>query len=214
MIDFYTWKTPNGEKPMIMLEECGLEYRLHMIDISAGEQKTPDYLAINPNGKIPAIVDHDGDEPVTVFESGAILLHLADKTGRFLPAKGAARGQALSWTFFQSGGTGPMIGQWFHFSTGAPDKLPYAIERFRNEAFRLLGVLDQRLSGRDFLAGDYSIADIMNVGWIRAGLPKLKEAGAGELPALTAWLERVDARPAVARALEKLERAKQDKAAQ
>ena len=141
MIDLYTWQTPNGEKPVLMLEECGLDYDLHMIDISAGEQKTPDFLAINPNGKIPAIVDTDGGERHAVFESGAILIYLAEKTGKFLPASGPARYEALQWTFFQVGGTGPMLGQWHHFRNAAPEKIPYAVDRYKNESLRLLGVL-------------------------------------------------------------------------
>lgn len=211
MIDLYTWQTPNGEKPVLMLEECGLDYRLHMIDISSGEQKTPDFLAINPNGKIPALVDTIDGQPHAVFESGAILVYLAEKTGNFLPASGPAHYDTLSWTFFQVGGTGPMLGQWHHFENAAPEKLPYAIERYRKESLRLLGVLDDRLKDRDFLADDYSIADIIHFGWVRSGLSGLKNDGAAELSALAAWAERVGSRPAAKRAIEKLDQAKRAK---
>ncbi|MCE7027504.1 glutathione S-transferase family protein [Jiella avicenniae] len=211
MIDLYTWQTPNGEKPVLMLEECGLDYRLHMIDISAGEQKTPEFLAINPNGKIPAIVDREGGEDHAVFESGAILIYLAEKTGKLLPAAGTARYETLQLTFFQVGGTGPMLGQWHHFTNAAPEKLPYAIERYKKESLRLLGVLDDRLKDRDFLAGDYSIADVVNFGWARSGLSGLKDEGADTLTHLKAWTERVGSRPAVKAAIEKLDHAKRSK---
>mgnify|MGYP005994312923 CR=1 FL=1 len=211
MIDLYTWQTPNGEKPVLMLEECGLDYDLHMIDISAGEQKTPDFLAINPNGKIPAIVDTDGGERHAVFESGAILIYLAEKTGRFLPASGPARYEALQWTFFQVGGTGPMLGQWHHFRNAAPEKIPYAVDRYKNESLRLLGVLDAHLKDREWLAGDYSIADIINFGWVRSGLSGLRDDGASQLAALMAWTERVGSRPAVKRAIDRLDQAKRAK---
>ncbi|TFF24974.1 glutathione S-transferase [Jiella endophytica] len=211
MIDLYTWQTPNGEKPVVMLEECGLDYRLQMIDLSSGEQKTPEFLAINPNGKIPALVETIGGVPHAVFESGAILVYLAEKTGKFLPASGPARYDTLSWTFFQVGGIGPMLGQWHHFDAAAPEKIPYAIERYRKESLRLLGVLDDRLKGRDFLAGDYSIADIIHFGWVRAGLSGLKNDSAAELTSLAAWVERVGSRPAAKRAIEKLDQAKRAK---
>lgn len=202
MIDLYTWTTPNGEKPIIMLEEVGLPYTLHLVDIGAGVQKQPDFLAINPNGRIPAIVDAGQ----RVFESGAILVHLAEKTGKLLPASGAERTETFAWMFFQAGGTGPMIGQWHHFKSAAPEKLPYAIERYRQETHRLLGVLDGQLARRDFLAGAYSIADVMNFSWAKAGLGELDAAA--EFPALAAWVERVGARPSVVAALEKLAAAK------
>ena len=137
MIDLYTWQTPNGEKPVIMLEECSTDYELHLIDLSTGAQKTPDFLKINPNGKIPAIVDRDAGGQ-RVFESGAILMYLAEKTGRFLPASGPERAEALAWTFFQVGNTGPMLGQWHHFAAFADEKIPYAIERYRDESLRVL----------------------------------------------------------------------------
>ncbi|MCB8837804.1 glutathione S-transferase N-terminal domain-containing protein [Aurantimonas sp. VKM B-3413] len=210
MIDLYTWQTPNGEKPVIMLEECGLPYELHMIDISSGAQKAPDFLAINPNGKIPAIVDRDGGGEQRVFESGAILLYLAEKTGLFLPASGPARVEALGWTFFQVGNTGPMLGQWHHFAMFADEKIPYAIKRYRDESLRVLGVLDDRLKDRDYLAGEYSIADIINFGWVRSGVSGLKDEGARDLTALMGWIERVGSRPAVKTALKKLDQAQRD----
>ncbi len=211
MINLYTWQTPNGEKPVIMLEECGLDYRLNMIDISNGDQKAPEFLAINPNGKIPALVDGEGENANTVFESGAILIYLAEKTSMFLPASGPERYRALQWTFFQVGGTGPMLGQWHHFTNAAPERVPYAIERYRKESLRLLGVLDEQLKERDYLAGDYSIADIINFGWVRSGLSGLKNDGADALTGLKAWTERVGSRPAVKAAIEKLDQAKRSK---
>ncbi|MBO0903551.1 glutathione S-transferase family protein [Jiella sonneratiae] len=211
MIDLYTWQTPNGEKPVLMLEECGLDYRLHMVDISAGEQKTPEFLAINPNGKIPALVETTAVRTDAVFESGATLVYLAEKTGRFLPPSGPERYETLAWTFFQAGGTGPMLGQWYHFEKSAPEKLPYAIERYRKESLRLLGVLDERLKDREWIAGAYSIADMMNFGWVRTGLSALKTEGAADLSNLFAWTERVGSRPAVKAAIEKLDQAKRAK---
>lgn len=201
MIELYTWTTPNGEKPVIMLEELGLDYALRLIDISTGKQKESDFLAINPNGRIPALTD-DG---VRVFESGAILLHLAEKTGRLLAPAGAARAEALGWMFFQAGGTGPMIGQ-IHYFKNADERSDFAIRRFEKESDRLLGVLDKRLGEVEYLAGEFSVADVMNVSWARSGL---KDLNAHEkFPALAAWVQRVDERPAVARALGKLKAAK------
>ncbi|MCQ0989086.1 glutathione S-transferase N-terminal domain-containing protein [Jiella marina] len=211
MINLYTWQTPNGEKPVIMLEECGLDYRLHMIDISGGEQKTPDFLAINPNGKIPALVEQGEASNQRVFESGSILIYLAEKTGKFLPSQGPERVETLSWTFFQVGNTGPMLGQWHHFDSAADERLPYAIGRYRDESIRLLGVLDSHLKDREYLAGDYSIADIINFGWVRSGISGLKDQGAGQFSALMDWVERVGSRPAVKTALDKLDQAKRAK---
>jgi GST-like protein len=205
VIELYTWTTPNGEKPAIMLEECGLDYDLRLVDISTGQQKESGFLAINPNGRIPALVDREHGEAHRVFESGAILVHLAEKTGRFLAASGAARSEAFAWTFFQAGGTGPMIGQ-IHYFKNADERSDFAIKRFERESERLLGVLDARLSEVEFLAGDYSIADMMNWSWARSGLRDL--AAAERFPALQAWVERVGARPAVARALDRLQEAK------
>lgn len=209
MIDLYTWTTPNGEKPVVMLEECGLDYEMHLIDISKGGQKKPEFLAINPNGKIPAIVDREGGRHQRVFESGAILIYLAEKAGRFLPTSGPERAETLSWTFFQVGNTGPMIGQWHHFAMSAEEKIPYAIERYRAESLRTLGVLDTHLKDHEYLAGDYSIADIINFGWVRSGLSGLKNEGAFELYALKAWVERVGSREAIKRGLHKLNQAKE-----
>ncbi|WP_102957560.1 glutathione binding-like protein [Mangrovicella endophytica] len=214
MIDLYTWTTPNGEKPVTMLEECGLDYRLHLVDISSGAQKAPDFLAINPNGKIPAIVDNDGGQSIRVFESGAILIYLAEKTGQFLPTSGQARAETLAWTFFQVGGVGPMLGQWNHFAKFAKEKIPYAIDRYRDESLRILRVLDERLKSNDYLAGDtYTIADIINFGWVRIAVSGkgLKDDGANELESLLAWVERVGSRPAVQHSLHKLETAKNER---
>lgn len=208
MIDLHTWTTPNGEKPVIMLEEIGLAYDLHLVDISSGAQKEPAFLAINPNGRIPAIVDRETGG--RVFESGAILLYLAEKSGRLLAASGPEQAEALSWTFFQAGGTGPMIGQWNHFNAAAPEKLPYAIKRYADESLRLLTVLDDVLKGREFLAGGYSVADVMNYSWAKAGIARIE--GAGGLKALTAWIERIGAREAVGRGLARLKAAKDARA--
>ena len=170
MIDLHYWPTPNGHKITLFLEESGLPYRIRPVDIGKGEQFKPDYLAISPNNKMPAIVDHepaDGGAPLSVFESGAILLYLADKTGRFLPADLRGRTVVNEWLFWQMGGLGPMTGQYGHFTVYAPEKIAYAIERYTNEARRLLGVLDRRLAGRAFIAGDdYTIADMAAYPWI------------------------------------------------
>ena len=205
MIELYTWTTPNGEKPAIMLEECGLDYDLRLVDISTGQQKESGFLAINPNGRIPAIVDREAGEGHRVFESGAILVHLAEKTGRFLAASGPARSEAFAWTFFQVGGTGPMIGQ-IHYFKNAEERSDFAIRRFERESERLLGVLDARLSEVDYLAEDYSIADMMNWSWARSGLRDLDAAA--RFPALAAWVDRIGARPAVKAALARLHDAK------
>ncbi|ALN74049.1 glutathione S-transferase N-terminal domain-containing protein [Aureimonas sp. AU20] len=205
MIELYTWTTPNGEKPAIMLEECGLDYDLRLVDISTGQQKESGFLAINPNGRIPAIVDRDGGEGHRVFESGAILVHLAEKTGRFLAPSGPARSEAFAWTFFQVGGTGPMIGQ-IHYFKNAEERSDFAIRRFERESERLLGVLDARLREVEFLAGDYSIADMMNWTWARSGLRDL--SASDRFPALSAWVDRIGERPAVVRALDRLQEAK------
>ena len=170
MIDLYYWPTPNGHKITLFLEEAGLEYAIKPVDIGKGAQFEADYLAISPNNKMPAIVDHapaDGGVPVSVFESGAILLYLADKTQRFIPGDLRGRNTVLEWLFWQMAGLGPMTGQHGHFSVYAPEKIAYAMERYRREAGRLLGVLDKRLDGRAFIAGDdYSIADMACYPWI------------------------------------------------
>ncbi len=170
MIDFYYWPTPNGHKITLFLEEAGLDYTIKPVDIGKGDQFKPEYLAISPNNKMPAIVDHapaDGGAPISMFESGAILLYLANKTGRFLLQDLRGRVQVNEWLFWQIGGLGPMTGQYGHFNVYAPEKIPYAIERYTKEAERLLGVLDRRLEGRAFIAGDdYTIADMAAYPWI------------------------------------------------
>ncbi len=170
MIDFYYWPTPNGHKITLFLEEAGLDYTIKPVDIGKGDQFKPEYLAISPNNKMPAIVDHapaDGGAPISMFESGAILLYLANKTGRFLLQDLRGRVQVNEWLFWQMGGLGPMTGQYGHFNVYAPEKIPYAIERYTKEAERLLGVLDRRLEGREFIAGDdYTIADMAAYPWI------------------------------------------------
>ncbi|MER2268641.1 glutathione S-transferase N-terminal domain-containing protein [Methylobacterium oxalidis] len=200
-IDVHTWSTPNGWKIPIMLEECGLPYRVVPVNIGKGEQMAPDFLRLSPNNKIPAIVDPDGPggEPITVFESGAILQYLGRKTGLFYPADERARVAVDEWLFWQVGGFGPMLGQAHHFRIYAQEKIPYAIERFTAEANRLYGVLDRRLAGRDYLAGDYSIADMATLTW--AKFHEKQGIDVGALPNLKAWLGRVLARPAVQRGL-------------
>jgi GST-like protein len=202
MIDAYVWTTPNGFKALIGLEEFGLPYHKRWIDITKGDQMKPEYLAINPNNKIPAIVDHDHADakPMTVFESGAILVYLAEKTGTLLASSGASRYAALEWVFFNAGGTGPMFGQLGYFTKFAKEKVPQAIERFSNEAHRLLRVLDKRLGEARYLAGEFSIADIMNFTWARGGRTFLGIDYA-PYPHLTRWLDELEARPAFARAL-------------
>ena len=170
MIEVYSWATPNGHKVHIMLEECGLAYRVIPVDIGAGDQFKPEFLAISPNNKIPAIVDPDGPEgkPMSMFESGAILLYLAGKTGKFLPESVTARYEVLQWLMFQMGGVGPMLGQSHHFRIYAPEKIPYAIDRYTNEAQRLYGVMNKRLARSKYFGGaEYSIADIAIFPWLR-----------------------------------------------
>jgi GST-like protein len=202
MIDFYTWDTPNGQKVRIMLEECALRHTIHPVNLGQGEQFDREYLAISPNGKIPAIIDHDGPnaEPIPVFESGAILLYLADKVGRFLPAEDRGRWEATQWLMFQMGGIGPIFGQLGHFLYVTPEPQPYSLERFSNEAQRLATVVDRRLEGCRYLAGSYSIADIASYPWLarheRLGIDL------DELPNLVRWLDAVGSRPAVQRGLE------------
>ena len=205
MINVYSWATPNGHKLHIMLEECGLAYRVIPVNIGTGEQFAPSFLAISPNNKIPAIVDPDGPggQPINVFESGAILLYLAAKTGRFLPDDLRARYEVLQWLMFQMGGLGPMLGQAHHFRIYAPEKLPYAIERYTNEAKRLYGVLDRRLAKSRYIGcGEYSIADIAIFPWLRSW----KNQGIDwvDYPQLKGWFDEVAARPAVLRGVEVL----------
>ena len=196
MIDLYYWPTPNGWKISIMLEECGLKYRLVPVDIGRGDQFKPEFLAISPNNRMPAIVDHDVDgEPVSVFESGAILMYLAEKTGRFLPAEPRARIEVMQWVFWQIGGLGPMAGQLGHFTNYASEKIPYALNRYGDEYNRLLGVIDKQLAGNDYLCGEYSIADMASWPWVVVH-ERVKQS-LDEFPRVLAWDERMKARPAV-----------------
>jgi GSH-dependent disulfide-bond oxidoreductase len=201
-IDLYYWPTPNGWKVSIMLEECGLPYVVRAVDISKGEQFTPQFLAIAPNNRIPAIVDHDGPggRPIAVFESGAILQYLGRKTGKFYPHDERARVAVDEWLFWQMGGLGPMAGQANHFRRYAPETIPYAIARYTDEVHRLLGVMNKRLADRDYLADRYSIADMACVGWVRVVERGWQEL-AGEFPHLKRWLDAVRARPAVKRGI-------------
>ena len=205
MIDIYSWPTPNGHKVHIMLEECGLPYRVHAVDIGAGEQFAPEFLKISPNNKIPALTDSEGPDgkPISLFESGAILVYLAGKTGRFLPASDRGRYAALQWLMFQMGGVGPMLGQAHHFRLYAPEKLPYAIDRYSNEARRLYGVIDRQLSSHPWLAGDeYSIADIATFPWLRNW--KGQGIELADYPHLARWFDTIAARPAVQRGVQVL----------
>ena len=205
MIEVYSWATPNGHKVHIMLEECGLPYRAIPVDIGAGDQFKPEFLAISPNNKIPAIVDPDGPDgqPISMFESGAILLYLASKTGRFLPGDTRGRFQTLEWLMFQMGSIGPMLGQTHHFRIYAPEKIGYAIERYSNEARRLYGVMDRRLAKSRYIAGpDYGIADIAIFPWLRSW--KIQGIDWSEFPHLKGWFDEIAARPAVQRGVEVL----------
>ncbi len=201
MIDLYYWTTPNGHKITLFLEETGLPYTLHPVQIGAGDQFKPEFLAISPNNRIPAIVDRspaDGGPPLSVFESGAILLYLAEKTGRFLPADLRGRVAVTEWLFWQMAGLGPMLGQNHHFSQYAPEKIPYAIDRYVKETGRLYAVLDRRLDGRAYLAGDYSIADMACYPWI---VPYQRQGQALEdFPQVKRWFETIQDRPATRRA--------------
>ena len=195
-IDLYTWATPNGWKASATLEELELPYNLKPIDITTGDQKAPEYVAINPNGRIPAIVDHAADG-FAVFESGAIMLYLAEKTGRLLPTDAKGRSQVIQWLMFQMGGLGRMQGQANVFYRYFPETIPPAIERYQNETRRLYGVLDARLADNAFLAGDYSIADIANWSWAR--IHNWAGVGIDEFPNLKRWLDTLEARPALIR---------------
>jgi GST-like protein len=200
MIDVYTWATPNGHKVHIMLEECGLPYTVHAVNIGAGDQFRPEFLAISPNNKIPAIVDDEGPDgrAISLFESGAILVYLASKTGKFLPRSDRKKFEVLEWLMFQMGGVGPMLGQAHHFRLYAPEKLPYAIDRYTNEAKRLYGVIDKRLSRSEWLGCDeYTIADIATYPWLRSW--KNQGVVLEDYPHLKSWFERIEARPAVQR---------------
>lgn len=195
MIDLYYWPTPNGHKISIMLEECGLEYQVRPVDIGAGDQFAPEFLAISPNNRIPAIVDSDAG--ISVFEGGAILVYLAEKAGRFLPTDTTQRFDVLQWLFWQAGGLGPMAGQLSHFVNYVQEDVPYAHKRYANEYDRLLAVMDVRLRNRDFLAGDYSIADIASFPWV---LPYRRLGNdLDNFPNLRRWFDTLKERPAVQR---------------
>ena len=201
MIDVYSWPTPNGHKVHIMLEECGLPYQTHAINIGRGDQFQPDFLKISPNNKIPAIVDSDGPDgqPIALFESGAILLYLATKVGRFLPQDVRQRYDVLQWLMFQMGGVGPMLGQAHHFRIYAPEKIPYAVDRYTNEARRLYGVMNEQIrrTGAYIAGPDYSIADIAIYPWLRSW--QNQGIDWADFPQLKDWFDRVGARPAVRR---------------
>jgi GST-like protein len=204
-IEVYSWATPNGHKVHVMLEECGLSYEAIPVNIGAGEQFRPDFLAISPNNKVPAIVDPQGPDgrPISVFESGAILVYLAAKTGRFLPQGDRARFEVLQWLMFQMGGVGPMLGQAHHFRIYAPEKVPYAIDRYTNEARRLYGVIDKRLAQSEWLGGaEYSIADIATFPWLRSW--QNQGIVLEDYPHLKRWFDIIAARPAVQRGVKVL----------
>ncbi|MFW6753393.1 glutathione binding-like protein [Pseudomonas glycinae] len=202
MIDLYYWTTPNGHKISLFLEEAGLRYNVHPINISQGEQFQPHFLKIAPNNRIPAIVDHepaDGGEPLSLFESGAILLYLAEKTGKFLPKDLRGRQAALQWLFWQMGGLGPMAGQNHHFSQFAPEKIPYAIKRYIDETARLYGVLDKQLANNEFVAGsEYSIADMAIYPWIVSH--KWQSQNLEDFPNVQRWFNHIKDRPATVKA--------------
>ena len=205
MIDLYTWPTPNGHKIHIMLEECGLPYKVHAINIGTGDQFKPALLKISPNNKIPALVDSDGPDgkPIALFESGAILLYLAAKTGKFLPQSDRAKYDVLQWLMFQMGGVGPMLGQAHHFRIYAPEKIEYGINRYTNEAKRLYGVMDKQLKNHDWIAGDeYSVADMAIFPWLRSW--QNQGIDWADCPHLKVWFDRIAERPAVQKAVQVL----------
>jgi GST-like protein len=201
MIDLYTWTTPNGRKASIMLEELGLPYDTHAINIGKNDQFTPEFVAINPNSKIPAIVDSEGPDgkPLSVFESGAILIYLAEKTGKLLPASARGRSVALQWLMFQMGGVGPMFGQVHHFLRAAKEPVPYAIDRYTTETRRLYGVLDARLKAHEYLADEYSIADIATYPWVARY--EWHKTNLDDFPNVKRWFDAISARPAVQRGM-------------
>ena len=205
MIDLYTWPTPNGHKIHIMLEETGLEYNVHPIDIGAGDQFKPEFLAISPNNKPPAVADHrgPGGKPFALAESGAMLFYLASKTGKFLPSDVRARWEVMQWVMFQMGHIGPMLGQAHHFLQYAPEKIEYAMNRYRNEAKRLYGVVDKQVEKNDWIAGgEYTIADMSIMPWLR--FPERQGVNIDDYPSLKKWRDRIAGRPAVKKALEVL----------
>ena len=197
MIELYTWSTPNGRKVSIMLEELGLPYNVHAINIGKDDQFTKEYIAINPNSKIPAIVDSEGPEgkPISMMESGAILIYLAEKTGKLMPTSKGDRYVALQWLMFQMGGVGPMFGQVHHFLRAAKEPVPYAIARYTRETQRLYGVLDSRLKDQPYLAGEYSIADIATLPWVARH--EWHKTELADFPNVKRWFEEISARPAV-----------------
>ena len=201
MIDLYTWTTPNGRKVSIMLEECGLAYTTHAINIGKDEQFTPQFIALNPNSKIPAITDTDGPDgtPLNIFESGAILIYLAEKTSKFLAAKGPARSEALQWLMFQMGGVGPIFGQVHHFLRAAREPVPYAVERYSKEKDRLYQVLDNHLKAHQYLAGEYSIADMATYPWVARY--EWHKTDLTQVPHVKRWYDAISARPAVQRGM-------------
>ncbi|MDF5711896.1 MAG: glutathione S-transferase N-terminal domain-containing protein [Nostoc sp. S4] len=198
MIDLYTFTTPNGRKASVMLEEVGLPYNVHKIDITTQQQFTPEYVAINPNSKIPAIVDQE--TKIKVFESGAILIYLAEKTGKLLPTEQKSRFQVLEWLMFQMAGVGPMFGQLNHFKRFAPEKIPYAIERYEKETLRIYGVLDKQLQDNEFICGNYSIADVATYPWV--AIYEFQDLTLDNYPNLKRWVETVQQRPAVQRGMQ------------
>ncbi len=202
-IDLYFWPTPNGHKIRIMLEECGLAYTLKPVDIGKGDQFEPEFLAISPNNKMPAIVDKDGPggKPISVFESGAILQYLGRKTGKFYPTEERARVDVEQWLFWQVGGLGPMAGQAHHFRRYAPEKIPYGIERYTKETTRLYGVLDKQLSGRDFMTGDYSIADMATYPWVLSW--EMQGQVLEDFSNVKRWMDKMAAREGVKRGMSK-----------
>jgi GST-like protein len=204
MIDLYTWPTPNGHKIHIMLEEVGLPYKVIPINISEGDQFDPEFLKISPNNKMPAMVDPEGPggKPYSLFESGAMLMYLAEKTGKLMPVEMRARYDVVQWLMFQIGGIGPMLGQAHHFLGYAPEKIPYAMNRYSNEANRLYNVLDVRLNGREYLADDYSIADIATFPWLRSH--ERQGVDMEKYPNVKRWFDAIGERPAVKRGLEVL----------
>lgn len=201
MIDLYSWTTPNGHKVHILLEEAGIEYRAHPVNIRAGDQFESDFLRISPNNRIPAIIDSDGPggEPISLFESGAILVYLAEKTGQFLSSDPVTRYKTLQWLMFQMGGVGPMFGQAHHFIKYAPERIDYAVDRYHNEAKRLYNVLDRRLEASEYLAGDYSIADMATFPWVRRH--EVHEVDLAEFSNVERWFRQIDARAAVQRGI-------------
>ena len=195
MIDLYTFTTPNGRKPAILLEELGLPYSIHNIDISKGDQFSPEFIAINPNSKIPAMIDRDSN--ITVFESGAILIYLAEKSGKFLPQEGAERARVIEWLMFQMASVGPMFGQLGHFRNAAPEQIPYGIARYEKEALRLLAVLEHQLADNTYIAGEYSIADMATYPWVVTTTSPYMGLSLKKFPYVQRWITTMESRPAV-----------------